>query len=398
MKKSIIGHETAAPPEPLGDDIRSQWALDEEIAFLNHGSFGARPRCVLEAQNRWRREMEADPADFLDRRGPELLEHLKDVTGRFLGARPDDFGFVSSASEAINAVLRSSHFGPGDELVTTNHAYPGIRHSLRYAADRSGATLIEVPVPLPVTSPDSIVGAIEEALTPRSRLVVIDHITSFSGLVFPVERIIEVCRRRNVEVLVDGAHAPGMVDLSIEELGATYYAANLHKWACAPISAAVLWVTSDKQADIHPLVISNFLGEGFQREFLWQGTRDVTSWLAVEDAIAYGAGLGWDRIRRHNHQMAVWVQQMLCDRWQVEPNSPRDGSMLGSMASITLPETVKRHFDDHRAIGAHLHSVHRIEVPVVEWNGRWLIRPCCQVYNRPEEYERLAEAISELIH
>ena len=159
----------------------------------------------------------------------------------------------------------------------------------------------------------------------------------------------------------------------------------------------MLWVASDKQANIHPLVISNFFGEGFQREFIWQGTRDFTAWLAAEDAIAFGTGLGWDRIRLHNHQMAVWVQQMLCDCWQVEPNSPQNGSMLGSMASITLPNPVPRQFKDRHALGDHLRSVHRIVVPVVEWEDRWLIRPCCQVYNRPEEYERLAEAINKLV-
>ncbi|UCD75310.1 MAG: aminotransferase class V-fold PLP-dependent enzyme [Phycisphaerales bacterium] len=390
--------DSALPPEPLGDDLRSQFALDQQVAFLNHGSFGARPHCVLQAQDRWRRQMEADPVEFLDRAGPLLLDHLKDVTGRFLGAEPGDFGFLTSATEAINAVLRSLDFGPGDELLTTDHAYPGIRNSLQYVARRSGATLVEVPVPLPLASHDTVVAAIEEALTPRTRLVLVDHITSFTALLFPLERIIDVCRKRGVEVLADGAHAPGMIDLSVERLAATYYAANLHKWVCAPISAAVLWVTSDNQQRIHPLVISNFLGEGFEREFLWQATRDVTSWLAAEEAIAFGERLGWEMIRRHNHEMAVWVQQMLCESWQAEPNSPLDGSMLGSMVSITLPEAVRRQFDDHRALGAHLYQAHRIEVPVTEWNGRWLIRPCCHIYNRPEEYLRLAETINELMH
>lgn len=396
MTNQQTDHQQADPPHRLEGTAKSDWALDPGVIFLNHGSFGARPHCVLEAQTAWRSRMEAEPLEFLDRQGPELLAHLKKVTGRFVGADPDDLAFVSNATEAVNAVLRSLDLGPGDEVLTTNHAYPGIRNTLIHITAQRGARLTQVPVPVPLAGPRQVVQAVEAAITAQSRLLVIDHITSFTALVFPVREIIAICRERGVEVLVDGAHAPGMIDLDIAGLDATYYAANLHKWTCAPISAAVLWVTPDNQSTIHPLIISNLYGEGFDREFQWQGTRDVTACLAAEEAIAFGDRIGWDRIRLHNHQMATWVQQMLCDRWNVEPISPRDGSMLGSMASIPLPQAICERFQNRDAIKSHLFREHRIEVPVTEWMGMFLIRPCCQIYNRPAEYESLADAISAM--
>jgi isopenicillin-N epimerase len=391
---------TPAPPEPIRADVRSLWMLDETIDFLNHGSFGARLRAVHGAQIRWREQMEARPIEFLDRRGRDLLAEAKEVVGGFLGMRHEDFGFTSNATDGVNAVLRSLRFQPGDELLTTNHVYEAVRRAMRHLAERAGATMIEVDIPLPVHSPDGIVDAIERAISPRTRLVVIDHITSPTAVVYPIEAIISCCAARRVDVLVDGAHAPGMVELNVERLGAAYYAGNLHKWVGAPPGAGFLWVRADRQADIHPTVLSLRLGDGFANEFSWQGTRDVSSWLAAPDAIRAMDNLSgpgsWPRVMQHNHDLAVWVQTMLSEAWRVAPSTPGDGSMLGSMVSLALPEGARRRFESREALQARLFDDHRIEVFVLDWQGRWLIRPCCQVYNTPEQYRRLATAVIEL--
>jgi isopenicillin-N epimerase len=203
-------------------------------------------------------------------------------------------------------------------------------------------------------------------------------------------------------VLIDGAHAPGMIPLDIGSIGPAYYAGNLHKWVCAPAGAAFLYVRPDRQKGIHPTTISHFLNEGFQAEFGWQATRDITPWLCVEDALTWLGRLGWDNIMRHNHQLAVWVQQMLCEKWGVHSATPIDGRMIGSMATIPLPaqEVFRKKFDTFQALKAAVYDRYRIEVPIIEWGSpspRWWIRVSCQIYNRADQYQRLSDAVIDLV-
>jgi isopenicillin-N epimerase len=382
----------------LGTGLLSHWELDPSVVFLNHGCFGAAPRAVLESQAAWQRRIEARPIELLERRRAELLAGAKKAVGGFLGARPQDFGFVTNATGGANAVLRSLRFAPDDELVTTNHVYNAIRQTMRYVAEQAGARYIEVPIPLPVSSGDDVVHAIAAALGDRTRLLVVDHITSPTAVVFPIERILAICARRGIDVLIDGAHTPGMIEVNLEGLGAAYFTGNLHKWACAPKGAAFLWVRPDKQPGIHPTTISHFLDEGLASEFAWQGTRDITAWLCAAEAIEFmERSFGWQRVRRHNHELAVWVQSLLCRRWEVEPSTPQDGSMLGSMATVPLPPQARQAFESVEALHAQLWERHRIEVAAIDWGDRWWIRPSCQVYNTPDQYERLADAVTELI-
>lgn len=391
------------PPTPLGNDIASQWALDPSIAFLNHGCFGARRREVVAAQAAIRDQYEARPIEWLERRRASMLANARHALGDFIGASPPNLGFVTNATGAINAVLRSLRFERGEELLTTNHVYNAVRLTMRYLAQRAGATFIEVPVPLPLGSPQDLFDAITAVITPRTRLLVVDHVASPTSIIFPIERLIEWCAERGIDVLVDGAHAPGMLPLNLERLGAVagaYYAGNLHKWVCAPSGAGFLWVRPDKQKGIHPSTVSHFFDQGLATEFEWQGTRDITPWLCVEHAIktmeAYPGG--WTAVMRHNHQMAVWVQSMLCERWGVEPASPLDGSMIGSMVTVALPDQMRlrERYAKPEALQSVLYERYRIEAPVIDWSGGWWTRACCQVYNVPEHYERLADAVAEL--
>ncbi len=384
------------PPEPLGADLLAHWLLDPDIAFLNHGCFGATPRAVLEAQTAWRQRLERRPVELLDRRRNALLAEAKLAVGGFVGAVAGDFGFVTNATGGVNAVLRSLRLDAGDELVMTDHVYNACRQTIRFIERESGAEAIEVAVGLPVNGPGEIVDSIAGVLSDRTRLVLIDHIGSSTAVVFPVRRIIELCGERGIDVLIDGAHAPGMVELDVAGLGAAYYTGNLHKWVCAPKGAAFLWVRPDRQAGIHPNTISHFRDEGLSNEFNWQGTRDITAWLCVPDSIEFMQQFGWDNVRRHNHAMAVWVQSMLSRRWAVAPSTPPDGSMLGSMATLPLPAGVRGRFADPDTFQARLYDQHRIEVPVIDFNDRWWVRVSCQVYNESGQYERLGEAVMEL--
>lgn len=384
------------PPAPIAEDLQSNWLLDDAITFLNHGSFGACPREVLAAQDAWRAKMEARPIEFLDRTLEDAFQTAREKIAPFLGLPRDDFAFVTNATSGVNAVLRSLQFEPGDELLTTSHVYPAVRQTMKYLAARAGATLREVTIDLPLSKPDDVLTALRAARTDRTRLVLVDHITSPTALRFPVEAIVKWCRDENLVVFVDGAHAPGMLELDVASIGADWYTGNFHKWCCAPKGAAFLYAAPERQRNLHPPTLSHFVGDGFLDEFNWQGTRDVTPWLTVPAAIEWMAQFDWKKIRAHNSQLARWAHAMLCDAWQVEPISPINGAMLGSMAAVRLPASITERWSEPIAFKKVLYDEHRIEVPINEFAGGWLLRVSCQIYNRPEQYERLAEVVRAL--
>ncbi|MCA9295575.1 MAG: aminotransferase class V-fold PLP-dependent enzyme [Phycisphaerales bacterium] len=386
------------PRLPVLPPLSGGWALDPSVTYLNHGSFGARANTVLAAQQEWITRFERNPLEWVDRRRPEILATARRRLADFLRTDPNTLGFVVNATDAVNCIIRSREFTSGDELLTVSHVYNAVRLTMRYIAGRSGTTYREIDLPFPITGPEEVVDVVSRAITPNTRLVVIDHITSPTGIILPVERIAAHAAERGIEVLVDGAHAPGMLDLDLDRLaeaGVTFYAGNLHKWVCAPRGAAFLWVRGDRQAGIHPNIISHHFDEGLTQEFDWQGTRDFSAWLCVPDAIDAMAAIGWDRIREHNHTLTNWVHRLLTSRWGVEPASPIDGSMLGSMVTVRLPAGIER-WGTSEALRRHLAEAHQIEVPIIEWGGRWWLRASCQIYNRPAEYERLAGIIVEL--
>lgn len=386
------------PPAPLRDDLLSEWMHEPGVDFLNHGSFGAVPRVVFDAQTEWRRRIEAAPVEIIARRRVELIDAVKRPVGEWLGMRDADFGLVTNATEGVNAVLHSLRFEPGDELLTTTHVYHAVRQAMKFTCARWGAACREADVPLPVRSSQAIADAVIAGLSDRTRLLVIDHITSPTALVFPVETIVAECAARGIDVLVDGAHAPGMIPLDVTRIGAAYYTGNLHKWAFAPRGAAFLWVRPDLQDRIHPAVVSHFYNEGFCREFSWQGTRDLSAWLAVPHALAFTRALGAESVRAHNHALAVWAHRMLCERMNIpEPLSPLDGSLLGSMATVPLSEKLSGLTDAQlEALQQRLYDEHRVEVPLMRFGGRVLLRVSCQVYNHAGQYERLPGIVERM--
>jgi len=389
------------PPAPLSAAIREGWMLDPAVHYLNHGSFGARRHRVMERQTAWRVRLESQPVAFLDRDLPELLRSARQTIGAMLGMEPESFGFVTNATEGVNAVLRSLDLRPGDRLVTTTHVYRAVGKAMRFAARRSGAEVIEVPLPLPARDPADVVALLARALAPdasgrAARLLVIDHVTSPSALVLPVREIIAAARDVGTLVLLDGAHAPGMLPLDVRALAPDWYTANLHKWICAPPGAAFLWSAAPHRDATHPLVISHYLDEGFSPEFAWQGTRDVTAWLASADAVrdvcdALGPG-GWAQVMAHNHCGARWAGGMLSEAFATPLTAPEDGSMTGSMVAVEIPPSIAQRHEEPARLQAMLRGTYSIEIPVMVVEGRWYLRPSYQVYNRPESYELLARA------
>lgn len=385
-----------APPMPLALGLDRLWQLDPDLTFLNHGSFGAVPRAVRQAHIAAQDRIESRPIELLGRRATELLEPARGRVGAFLGMAPGSFGFVTNATEGVNAVLHALELSDGDELLTTSHVYNAVRKAMQWCASRRGATYREVSVPLPIMRPSDVIDAVLSACTPRTRLVVVDQVTSPTALVFPVAELCARCRAMGIEVLVDGAHVPGMLPVDVDALGATWWTGNLHKWCCAPKGTAVLWAAEHARARTHPAVVSHHHGEGLASEFDWQGTRDLAAWMVAGEAIDFMGGFGWDRVMQHNRSLAAWAHRMLCDRWEVEPISPADGSMLGAMCTVPLPPEVRARWDSPESFQAALLSSHRLELPIMDFGGRWHARASAQVYNRAEQYDRLAQAVIEL--
>lgn len=393
-----VGHfhnQIPSAPAPLAPRLDRLWIFDRSYTFLNHGSFGACPRAVREAYIAAQDRLESRPIEMIGRRIRELLQPSRLRVAEFLGMQPDSFGFVTNATEGVNAVLRSMEFKPGDELLTTSHVYNAVRNTMKFRARQCGAVYVECALPLPIMNPAQVTQAVMGACTERTRLVVIDQVTSPTALVFPVADIARECRARGIEILVDAAHVPGMLDVNVEAIGATYWTGNLHKWCCAPKGTAVLWVDPAFRNVIKPATVSHFLDEGFTAEFDWQGTRDLAAWMTAGAAIDFMAQFGWPAVRAHNQQMAAWVHRMLCQRWELEPVSPINGSMLGSMCAVPLPAEIPSQFASPAEFQEALYRDHLIEIPIIEFGGRWHARASAQIYNNAEQYDRLAQAVIE---
>jgi isopenicillin-N epimerase len=379
--------------------IAALWCLDPSVIYLNHGSFGACPTAVLEVQAALRREMEREPVDFLVGALPARLDAAREALSAFLGADPQDLAFVPNATSGVNAVLRSTQLAPGDELLLTNHTYAACRKSVDFVAERSGARVVVASLPFPCSHEEEIVSAILACVSPRTRLALLDHVTSPTALVLPLKRLVSELRTRGIDTLVDGAHAPGMVPLGLSDLGAAYYTGNAHKWLCAPKGAAFLHVRRDRQAGLHPNVISHGYTAGFHAEFDWTGTFDPTPWLCIPDALRFIAGLlpgGWPQVMEANHCLTLQARDLMLRATGAGVPCPE--SMIGSMASIPLPAPAAGS-PASRLDCRGLHAWFR-ERNVETWlypHPVPLLRISAQLYNDLDQFKYLASLAEEAL-
>ncbi|HEV8657524.1 MAG TPA: aminotransferase class V-fold PLP-dependent enzyme [Thermoanaerobaculia bacterium] len=388
--------------------MKEHWLLDPEIVFLNHGSFGATPKAVLAKQDEFRRQLEREPVRFMVRELEPLLDAARSELAQFIGADADGMAFVPNATAGVNAVLRSLDLDEHDELLVTNQEYNACRNALDYVAQLAGAKVIVVDTPFPVASSDNIAQRILDRITARTRLLLIDHITSQTAIIQPVERLVREMAARGIDTLVDGAHAPGMVPLDVRAIGAAYYAGNLHKWVCAPKGAGFLYVRENRRYGVRPIAISHGANSTradrsrFLLEFDWTGTFDPSAWLAVPEAIRFIGSLvdgGWPEVMRRNRALALRGRDILARALGMEPPAPDE--MLGSMAALPLPDgsasTAPSLYGD--PLQDELLEKFKIEVPVVPWPEppKRVLRISAQLYNEEREYEKLADALTKLV-
>lgn len=390
-------------------ELAQHWPLDPQVAFLNHGSYGACPGPVLEAQQRLRERLEQNPVRFLNRELEPLLDEARQELAEFVGADPVNLTFVPNTTTGVNAILRSLRFKPGDELLTTSHAYNACTNALEFVAVGSQARVVQAPVPFPIESPTQVLEVILDAVTSRTRFAVLDHVTSQTGLVFPIERLVRELHARGIETLVDGAHAPGMLPLNVEAIGAAYYVGNCHKWLCAPKGAAFLHVRSERQSEIRPLAISHGANSTrtdrsrFHLEFGWTGTHDPTAYLAVPVAIRFLGSLlpgGWPAVMTRNRALVLEARQVLCRTLHVALPCPDE--MVGTLVTLPLPSTPEDSPDPactRDPLQETLYSKFKIETSVTVWpaSRQRLLRISAHLYNTPAQYARLAHALSQLL-
>ncbi|MBI5689802.1 MAG: aminotransferase class V-fold PLP-dependent enzyme [Verrucomicrobia bacterium] len=374
---------------------RDLFLLDPAVAFLNHGSFGATPRVVFEDGVAWQRELERQPVEFLARRLGPLLAEARGALAAHVQAAPDDLAFVPNATTALNLVAHSLRLQPGDEILTTDHEYGAMDRMWRMICARTGAVYRPVPVDLPVTTAETVVETVWQAVSPRTRVLFLSHLTSPTALVLPVQRLCQRARAAGLLSIVDGAHALGQVPLNLTDLGADFYTANAHKWLGAPKGAAFLHARSEVQALLEPLVISwgeaspCRTGRRFLDEVQWPGTHNPAAYLAVPAALRFWAENHGDAVLARCRALARHTRAALNARTQLAPLCPESEEWFAQMAAVFLPPC------DGPRLQADMYAHHRVEVPVIRWRDRVLLRFSIAPYNSEDDVTRLLSALSD---
>lgn len=374
-----------------GRSLLPLWAFEEDIVFLNHGSYGATPREVTAEADRWRARLESQPVRFVNEELPGAIRKAAKALAAFVGTAPERLGFVENASDGTNAVLRSVRWREGDEILTTSHVYNAVRKTLAWLSTMTGIVPVEAPVPFPTPDDAAILDAVAGAITPRTRLILVDHVASASAVAMPLPAIVALARAHKIPVLVDGAHGPGMLDLDVDAIGADWYVGNAHKWLCAPKGAAFIAVSPSPAWEVHPTVISHNYGQGFALEFDKIGTRDCAPWLTTPAAIAFHERLGGPGLRARNADLARRQAARLAAELGTEQGA--GPGLFGAIATIRLPWEGPADWDAARRLRRLVWDETRIELHVTALAGALWARISAAAYNEASDYDGLAAAL-----
>jgi isopenicillin-N epimerase len=394
--------ETAASAESREDEEarwapwRNAWSLREDVVYLNHGSFGPAPNVVQAEQQRFAALCQSQPMDFFVRRYDELLWSVRERLGAFIGARPEDLVLVDNATMAMNVVANSVALAAGDEVLLNDHEYGAVERIWRRACEGAGAKLVVASVPVPLNDPAQVVEAVFGHVTERTRLLVVSHVTSPTAIVFPVAEICARARQRGIATCIDGPHALAMLPLDLARLDCDYYLASCHKWLSAPFGSGFLWARSEVQPQVRPPHLSwgrTPAGRepSWRDEFDWVGTRDISAWLAISAAITVMERLLAAGFRRRTHALAAYARRKIEALTGLPGLTPDDPAWYGSMAAMPLPP------GQAELLQAALWQRHRIEVPIVAWQGQRLVRVSCHAYTQSREIDQLVDAVGGLL-
>jgi isopenicillin-N epimerase len=386
--------------------FKKYFLLDPSVIFLNHGSFGATPRAVFNAYQRWQRELERQPVEFLGRRITGLLAESRAALGAYLGTQADNIVYTQNVTVSLNIVAHSLCLGPGDEVLATEHEYGALDRAWRFLSKEKGFRYINQPVETPLLSAEKFVEDFWRGVTPRTRVIFMSHITSPTAVIFPVEEIVRRARQSGIITIIDGAHAPGQIRLRLDSLGADFYGGNLHKWLCAPKGAGFLYARSEVQSLLKPLVVSwGYEPEvpgvsAFIDQHEWWGTRDMAAFLSVPAAIEFQEQHNWDEVRESCHRLAAYAHHRICEITGLAPlHFPTDAlrsnagqAWFRQMVAAPLPAN-----SDISLLKERLYKDYKIEIPLIEWKGRKWIRVSVQGYNTKRDIDALLRSLHMLL-
>ena len=374
-------------------DLKEHFLLNPEVAFFNHGSFGACPRPVFEEYQRLQRQMEWLPTDFLGRNRVQMVDEARAALAEYVKTDVGNIVFVPNATSGINTVARSLAFEAGDEILTTNHEYGAINNTWKYICEKTGAQLLPHHIDLPVTTHEAFVDSFWSEVTPRTRLISISHVTSPTSLIFPIEEICRRAREVGIITVIDGAHAPSQIDLDMEAIGADFYSGNCHKWLSAPKGSGFLYARPKHHPLIDPLVISHGRqpDSTFATRSEWQGTRDISAFLTVPAAIEFQKEHNWPGVRQRCHELAIEVSDRVSAMTRIEPIATDLDLWFSQMISIPLPdqrlhEVATRLYEDYNTViaGGVIDEQHFMRISV-------------QAYNTQDDIDRLCDAMAEIL-
>jgi isopenicillin-N epimerase len=384
----------------MSPSLRSLFLLDENVHFLNHGSFGACPKPVFEVYQAWQLRLERQPVLFLGRELAALDLQARQALATYLHTTAENLVFIPNATYGVNIVSRSLKLGPEDEILTTNHEYGACDFAWEFACKKSAATMIHQPIPLPVHSSDEILEQFWQGVTPHTRIISLSHITSPTALRLPVEAICTRARQAGILTLVDGAHAPGQIPLDLEAIGADFYVGNAHKWMLCPKGAGFLYARPEAQRLVEPLIVSwgyhatpeSTRGSQFQDYLGWTGTKDPAAFLSIPAAIQFMQAYKWEQVRLACHALLRSTIGRICALVQMEPSYPLDSDLFHQMGIAPLPAHT-----DIAALKTRLYAEQHVEVPIIEWNSRKYVRISVQGYNTSQDLEALYTGLQSLL-
>jgi len=378
-------------------NLRRFFMLDPEVTFLNHGSFGAVPRPVFRDYQSWQRVLERQPVEFLGRRFTPLMLTARSSLADYLRTFPSNVVFTPNVTVSINIVARSLDLAEGDEVLSTDHEYGACDRTWRFLSSQKGFRYVQQPVPLPIRSEDDFINVLWKGVTSKTKVIFLSHITSPTATIFPVAAVCERARQAGILTVVDGAHAPGQIPLEMESIGADFYGGNLHKWLCAPKGAGFLYAHPSVQPLLKPLIVSwgyeseNPSNSMFVDYHEWTGTRDIAAYLAVPAAIKFQAGQNWESVRGDCHNLAKEAQQRICELTGLKPLHAEE-LFFGQFVSIPLPDRISP-----TLLKEALYRRYKVEVPIIAWKDRKLIRVSVQGYNTQRDIDKLLYALEHLL-
>lgn len=380
----------------FGKSFRDEFLIKKDVIFLNNGSFGATPKPVFDSFVEWSKRLEEQPVYFFVDEYSELLENTLNRTKKFLGVKSGETAFIENTTSGINAIINSlkHKLTKQDKILFLDDAYKGIKNTLYHLSESYEIQLVELKTPFPIVSEEDILERIENTIknNPGIKIAIFDHISSSRSVVYPIKKMVEIAKKYDITVIIDGAHAPGMFKIDIDSYGADYYVGNLHKWMYAPKSVALIWTQRENSELIHPLTISLNYKKGFNREFEWTGTKNPAAYLSVNSAIDFIEKIGHKKIIKYNFNLAKEATKLLTEKLLTEKCCP--DSMRTALSTIPLDIAGKT--DRTVELRNKIYKTYKLELPFFYHHGRMWFRISAQIFNELGEYELLGHALTDM--